>query len=93
MAKARRRLIVEGYVQGVFFRASTQDKARELQVSGWVRNRWDGTVEVLAEGEESRVTQLIAWCQEGPPGARVTGVRVEEEAYQGEFGGFAIRYR
>ncbi len=93
MAKARRHLIVEGYVQGVFFRASTQDKARELQVSGWVRNRWDGTVEILVEGEESRVVQLATWCQEGPPGARVTDVRVEEEPYRGEFEGFTIRYR
>lgn len=93
MAKARRRLIVEGYVQGVFFRATTQEKAWEIQVSGWVRNRWDGTVEVLVEGEESRVTELIEWCRKGPPGARVTQVRVEEEPYQGEFKGFNILYR
>ena len=92
MAKARRHLIVEGYVQGVFFRASTQEKARELQVSGWVRNRWDGTVEILAEGEESRVVELIKWCQKGPPGASVTQVEVEEEPYTGEFKGFRIAY-
>ena len=92
MARARRRLIVEGYVQGVFFRASTQEKARHLQVSGWVRNLWDGTVEILAEGEDSRVAELIRWCHKGPPGARVTQVRVEEEPYQGECAGFDIRY-
>jgi acylphosphatase len=92
MAKVRRRLIVEGYVQGVFFRASTQEKARELAVSGWARNRWDGTVEVLAEGEESRVAELQRWCHEGPPGARVTRVLVEDEPYRGEFEGFTIRY-
>lgn len=93
MAKTRRRLVVDGYVQGVFFRASTQEKASQLQVSGWVRNRWDGTVEILAEGEESRVAELMQWCHTGPPGARVTHVRVDEEPYQGEFEGFDIRYR
>jgi len=92
MAKVRRRLTVEGYVQGVFFRACTQEKAQELQVSGWVRNRWDGTVEVLAEGEASRLAELIRWCHKGPPGASVTHVRVDEEPYQGEFRGFNILY-
>ena len=93
MAEIRRHLIVEGYVQGVFFRASTQEKAEELQVSGWVRNRWDGTVEILAEGEQGRVAELIRWCQKGPPGAGVTQVQVEEEPYTGEFKGFRIVYR
>ncbi len=92
MANTRKRLVVEGYVQGVFFRATTQERARELQVSGWVRNRWDGTVEVLAEGEESRVDELVKWCHKGPPGARVTHVWVEEEPYQGEYDEFRIRY-
>ncbi len=92
MASVRKRLIVEGYVQGVFFRATTQDKARELRISGWARNRWDGSVEVVAEGEESRVAELVRWCHKGPPGASVTRVQVEEEPYQGEFDGFSIRY-
>jgi acylphosphatase len=92
MTTARRRLIIEGYVQGVFFRASTQEKARELQVSGWARNLWDGTVEVVAEGEDSRVGELVRWCQKGPLGARVTRVRVEEEPYRGEYTRFDIRY-
>jgi len=92
MVKTRRRLIVEGYVQGIFFRACTREKAEALHLSGWVRNRWDGTVEVLAEGEESRVAELIRWCHDGPPGARVTRVRVEEEPHQGEFTGFDIVY-
>jgi acylphosphatase len=92
MAKKRRRLIVEGCVQGVFFRASTQEKAEELQVAGWVRNRWDGTVEILAEGEENRVAELVRWCHAGPPGARVSHVQVEEEPYRGEFEAFRIVY-
>lgn len=92
MAKVRRRISVEGYVQGIFFRASTRQKAQQLDVSGWVRNRWDGTVEVLAEGEESRVAELIRWCHQGPPGASVTHVRVEEGPFRGEFTGFDIVY-
>jgi acylphosphatase len=92
MAPIRRRLIVEGYVQGVFFRATTQEKALEFEVSGWVRNRWDGTVEVLVEGDEGRVAQLVQWCHQGPPGARVMDVRVEEEPHKGEFTGFDVRY-
>ncbi|NIO05936.1 MAG: acylphosphatase [Proteobacteria bacterium] len=92
MASVRKRLIVEGYVQGVFFRATTQEVARELQVSGWVRNRWDGSVEVLVEGEENRVDELVKWCHKGPPGASVTRVQVEEEPCTGEFEGFSVRY-
>ena len=92
MARVRSRLIVEGYVQGVFFRVSTEEKARELQVSGWVRNLWDGTVEIVAEGEDSRVGEFVRWCHKGPPGARVTRVRVEEEPDRGEFTRFDIRY-
>ena len=92
MTDVRKHLVVEGYVQGVFFRASTRDKAQELRVTGWVRNQWDGTVEVLVEGEESRVAEFIRWCHHGPPGANVNCVRVEEELYRGEFDGFHIRY-
>ncbi len=92
VGKARRRLTVEGYVQGVFYRAYTEKKARQLQVFGWVRNRPNGTVEILAEGEESRVAELIRWCHTGPPGATVTRVQVEEEPFQGEFRGFDIVY-
>jgi acylphosphatase len=92
MAQTRRRLIVEGYVQGVFFRAATQEMAGRLQLSGWVRNRWDGTVEILVEGEESRVAELTRWCRHGPPGARVTQVQEKDEPYLGDFDGFAVRY-
>ena len=92
MSQTRRRLIVEGYVQGVFFRASTQEMAGRLQLSGWVRNRWDGAVEILVEGEKNRVAELARWCHHGPPGARVTQVQEEEEPYLGDFDGFAVRY-
>jgi acylphosphatase len=59
-------------------------------VSGWVRNRTDGSVEVLAEGDADRIGQLVAWCHQGPPAAQVTHVQEKREAYQGEFDGFDI---
>ncbi len=92
MAKVRRHVIVEGIVQGVFFRSHTQKQARALGVTGWVRNCWDGTVEIIAEGEEGQVDELIRWCHEGPPEASVTRVRVEEAPHRGEFERFDVRY-
>jgi acylphosphatase len=76
----RRRLRVRGRVQGVFFRASTRHRARELGVVGWVRNREDGSVELEAEGTPAAVSALIEWAHRGPPGARVDRVQVEELA-------------
>jgi len=73
-----RRIRVEGRVQGVFFRAWTVKQASELGLDGWVRNRQDGSVEVLAAGPPDRVERLIACCHQGPPAARVDQVRVEE---------------
>jgi acylphosphatase len=71
------RCVVSGRVQGVFYRASACDKARELGVTGWARNLPDGRVEVLACGEEAAVAALRAWLAEGPPLARVTAVECE----------------
>jgi acylphosphatase len=90
--KARAHLIISGFVQGVFFRAHTQDKALELGLEGWVRNRYDGTVEAVFEGEKDKVEEMIGWCQRGPSGARVSGVSVDWEDYKGEFRGFDILY-
>jgi acylphosphatase len=73
----RVRARVRGLVQGVFYRASTCDRAAELGLVGWVRNCADGSVELEAEGPRDRVEQLVAWCRRGPPGASVTGVDVE----------------
>ncbi len=73
-----RRLIVHGRVQGVWFRGWTVDAARELGLDGWVRNRRDGSVEILAAGPEDAVAALIERCRRGPPAARVERVEVEE---------------
>lgn len=90
MGNIRVRLIIEGRVQGVWFRDSTRQKARELQIYGWVKNRFDGGVEVLAEGPEDRVNRLVEWCRQGPPHARVHQVKEINEAWQGEFESFDI---
>jgi len=92
MAKARLHIEVYGIVQGVFFRSNTQKKAFSLGLTGWVRNRNDGSVEVLAEGEKQSLEELLAWCGKGPPGARVDKLKHCWEEYKGEFSSFSIRY-
>lgn len=83
-------LVVRGRVQGVYFRASTQREARRLGLSGWVRNRPDGFVEMLAEGEEDGLKDLIAWANRGPSAARVERVDVRWRSFTGEFPDFRI---
>ena len=78
MTRVARHVRVTGLVQGVFFRAWTAEEARSLGVAGRVRNASDGSVEALLEGEEAAVQQLIELLHEGPPGARVDRVDVEE---------------
>jgi acylphosphatase len=73
----RARLKIFGRVQGVFYRQTTRDTARALGLSGWVRNMPDGTVEAEAVGRKDHIEQLIAWCWQGPPSAKVSDVRVE----------------
>ena len=73
-----RRLHIFGRVQGVYYRASTQQEAKRLALSGWVKNRADGSVEVEAHGSASGITALIDWCQHGPPGAQVERVEVTD---------------
>jgi acylphosphatase len=93
MTRKRVHVIVEGRVQGVFFRAYTKDEADRLGLSGWVRNRRDGAVETLIEGEAAAVDRMIGWLHEGSPMANVVRVQVaEEEATGDQHGGFAIRY-
>ena len=76
-AEAALRILVEGRVQGVFFRAYTRDRARELGLSGWVRNLVDGRVEVFAQGDRPSLLALLEWCGRGSPMARVDRVSHE----------------
>jgi len=71
-----RHITVTGYVQGVGFRYACCQQARVLGLSGWVRNAGDGSVEIYAAGEGEALDALVAWCHDGPPGARVKDVRV-----------------
>ena len=91
MNDVRVRAIVQGRVQGVFYRDSCQAEARRLGVRGWVRNRQDGTVEVVAEGPRDRVDQLLTWCRQGPPRATVTGMSLTDEVPAAERS-FRVRY-
>lgn len=90
MGKKRVRLVIEGRVQGVWFRDSTRREAQALGARGWVKNLPDGAVEVLAEGPAETVQKLVAWCHHGPSYARVTRVRETKETWQGEFDSFDI---
>lgn len=78
MDQQRWRLLVAGRVQGVFYRASAQARAEELGVTGYARNLADGRVEVLAEGDEQALVQLLDWCWDGPPKASVQHIDVEK---------------
>ena len=86
----RAHVYVSGTVQGVFFRATTRDEARERGVDGWVKNLDDGRVEAVFEGPETAVQELIDWCHEGSPAATVTDVDATWEAPSG-LDGFEIR--
>ena len=92
MNAARRvRILVEGRVQGVFFRASAVEEAGRLGIRGWVRNREDGAVELLAEGEEAGIASLVAWCHQGPGSARVERVDVRPDSSNEVLQGFHVR--
>ncbi|UCF71396.1 MAG: acylphosphatase [candidate division WOR-3 bacterium] len=82
----RVRMIIWGVVQGVFFRANTVEKARSLNLSGWVRNLPDGSVEVVAEGPRDTLVDLVRWCHRGPVEARVDTVDIEWQSAIGERG-------
>ncbi len=86
------RAIVHGRVQGVFFRDFTQRHASSLGLTGYVRNRWDRTVEVLAEGEKEGLERLLRQLHIGPSSARVERVDVEWGEPAGEFSSFEVRY-
>jgi acylphosphatase len=89
---ARLHAVVHGVVQGVNFRTSTQRKAADLNLTGWVRNLWDGTVETVAEGPCSALERFEAYLHRGPSAAYVESVDVTYGEATGEFRAFNIRY-
>ena len=90
MEEIRVRVIIEGLVQGVFFRASTQDEARANDVLGFVRNNPEGTVEAVFEGSEADVNAMVEWCRTGPANANVTNLKIDYEKFKGEFRDFSV---
>ena len=86
----RRRVVVQGHVQGVFFRETTRRRALAAGVAGWVRNAADGSVEAVFEGERESVDRLVAFAREGPRGSRVDWVDVASEEPEG-LSGFEVR--
>jgi acylphosphatase len=91
--KSRLHLKIYGIVQGVFFRATTQDQVRKIGgITGFVKNLPDGSVELVAEGEKDKLEQLLDWAKHGPASAQVEKIDEKWEEYRGEFVGFEIRY-
>jgi acylphosphatase len=88
--KVRARIIISGIVQGVFFRVETQRAAQRYGVNGWVRNKSDGTVEAVIEGERHKVDDMLNWCRKGPPRAVVRQVDVEWGDYTGAMADFRV---
>lgn len=89
--RARLHLIISGRVQGVGFRFSAYDEAKDLALAGWVRNLAGGEVEIVAEGSRENLQMLAAWAHLGPPSAQVTEVREDWRDFAGEFTEFRIR--
>ncbi len=92
MSKERVRIIVHGKVQGVFYRARTIETAIDLKVNGWVMNRVDGKVEVVAEGERVKLENLVNWCRKGPKHAHITELEIFWEPFLDEFKDFKVQY-
>ena len=90
--QVRAHAVISGRVQGVFFRAETQRAAEGFGVLGWVRNKRDGTVEAVFEGEQQAVDAVLQWCKEGPNLAVVKNVEVKWLDFTGEFERFDITY-
>lgn len=93
MDNVRAHALVTGFVQGVFFRATTVETAKQIgDITGWVRNMPDGRVEVVAEGPRTALENLTQWLYKGPPSASVTGVELFWEKATGEFLHFTVRH-
>jgi len=83
---------ISGRVQGVWFRANTKQKAEQLNVTGWVRNKKNGDVEAVFEGEEKHIKEMIEWCHNGPPLAKVEKVETKNQDPANNLDSFKIKY-
>lgn len=92
MAEGRAHILITGRVQGVFYRAFTEEVARSLRLGGWVRNTPEGWVEAVFEGEKADIAKAISQCYQGPPAAKVQGIDVKWEEFTGELSPFHVRY-
>ena len=90
MTKQRAHVFVTGRVQGVFYRSFVRNKAKMLNLKGWVKNTMDGCVEILFEGETEDINAAVEECRRGPAYAQITDLRVEWEKPTGEFKAFEI---
>lgn len=90
MSMVRVHILVQGSVQGVFFRQTMRDVAERLGATGWVKNLPDGRVEAVAEGEKGKIEELISWCRKGPPMSKVSKVDATFEPYTGEYSVYKI---
>jgi acylphosphatase len=84
-------VFIKGTVQGVYYRYNTLKKAEEYHLTGWVRNKADGSVEMVCEGTEENINKIVRWCKKGPEGAHIREVETDWEQYTGEFNVFEIR--
>jgi len=89
--KVRAHILVSGLVQGVFFRGYTRQKAQELNLTGWVQNLPDGSVEAVFEGDRENIEKMINWAKIGPHSAQVADLKMDLGEYKGEFNSFQIR--
>jgi acylphosphatase len=90
--RERAHVYISGHVQGVFFRYETKRNAENLGLTGWVRNLPDGSVECVFKGEKENIEKMLKFCEIGPPGAKVTDVKINWENCKDEFDNFQIRY-
>lgn len=92
MGVKRVHIHVQGRVQGVFFRAMAKTQAESRGLVGWAENKPDGSVEMVAQGDEKNLNTFVAWCRKGPPAAEVTQVITKDESSASELKGFEIRF-
>ena len=90
--RKRLTILVSGFVKGVFYRANVMEKAKEMHLTGWVKNESGNKVKIVAEGPEENLQELIEWTRKGPTLARVDKIEVKWEEEKGEFKDFEIKY-